>query len=209
MLWIRALQLLRAFLCLVLLSLYLALPLGARAEREQATLSDQLIRLHVVANSDSPEDQAQKLRVRDAVLTGTQAFLVPGLSRDEAAALLLEHRSELLSAAERESGGRPVEITLSREYYPTRRYQNFALPAGEYLSLRVLVGAAKGHNWWCVVYPPLCTELCTEETAPTLSPEEQELITGGEGTEIRFRLIEWWESLMERLNRQRDQRDGT
>ena len=133
---------------------------GFSVQREAVELSDKLVRLHVVANSDSEADQALKLRVRDAVLD----FLRPRLEGVEDAETAREIIADSLPAIESaareiidgEEAPYAVAATLCREDFPTTEYDNFSLPAGEYLSLRVKIGAAAGHNWWCVVFPPIC-----------------------------------------------------
>jgi len=182
----------------LLIALCIALCVGLWADRTQRELSDQLVRLHVVANSDSPEDQAEKLRLRDRAL----AILTPLLSecddRDSAVNIILSHREKLEALGD-------VSVHVTREYFPTRRYSTFSLPAGEYTSLRLTLGDGAGHNWWCVVFPPLCTEALAEgETANafrSLDEESADLITGQAGEyDLRFRVVEWWGELKERLS---------
>ena len=181
-----------------LLALCLTLLLGTWAQGRQQRLAERVIRLHVIAESDGPEDQEMKLQVRDAVL----AQLAPALegleSAQEAAAAVRELLPALAEEAARVSGSR-ASAALGAESYPTRRYTDFALPAGEYLSLRVTLGAGQGHNWWCVVYPPLCLQSVTalrEEDAACLSGDDWRLITEeGESYVIRFRLLELWGDL--------------
>ncbi|MFR5783346.1 MAG: stage II sporulation protein R, partial [Oscillospiraceae bacterium] len=94
-----------------------------------------------------------------------------------------------------------VSVTLGREYYPTRDYGTFALPAGSYESLRVVLGEGRGHNWWCVVFPPLCLSAAeTESALETLGGDSAQLLSGeGEGVVFKFRLLELWGELMEYL----------
>ena len=103
---------------------------------------------------------------------------------------------ELQRIAETASGG-SARVELGRETYPTREYETFSLPAGVYTSLRITLGAGSGRNWWCVVYPPLCTSgVETAQEAAALSDDDVKLITeDGEGYVLRFRLLEWWGSL--------------
>lgn len=177
----------------LLLALCVALCAGLWADRVQRGLDDHLIRLHVTANSDRPEDQAAKLQLRDRVLALLSPLLAPCGTREEAAAVIEAHREELEALGD-------VSVTLTREYFPTRRYSTFSLPAGEYLSLRVTMGAGRGENWWCVVFPPLCTEVLAEEDARDafLALDGGELIRTPE-YDLRFRVLEWWGTLKERL----------
>jgi len=165
---------------------------------------DSVIRLHVLANSNSEEDQTLKLQVRDAVLLEAQEILQGTTDRAEAEAVLYPALPRLQRAAEKAlaaAGCRDaVRVTLGDEEYPTRTYEQLAFPAGEYLSLRVLIGAAEGENWWCVLFPPLCLSAATsEEEAETaflaagLSGEQYRIITDSdENTKyrLRFKLLE-------------------
>ena len=170
--------------------------------QEQQELADRVIRFHVIANSDSPEDQELKLAVRDSVLAATQAFYPEGATLEEARSALEGHLA-VLAAAGRETVEAwgcdyPVTASLEETWFPTRQYQGAALPAGDYLALRVLIGAAAGHNWWCVVFPSLCLPAVSETTQPAaaLTQENYALITEeGAGYTFRFHLVEWWEGL--------------
>ena len=184
-----------------LLSLSSLLLLATWAQSRQEALSGKLIRLHVLAESDSEEDQAKKLCARDAVL----ALLTPELegvkSREEAETVIRRLTPAIRLAAEK-AAGTQAAVQLSREYYLTRRYGTFSLPAGQYFSLRVTLGQGLGHNWWCVVYPPLCAQSAQESLAGAaiLSEEDARLLAeDGESYIFRFRLLELWGELREKL----------
>ena len=184
----------------LMLAVCLTLFVGTWAGARQTALADRLVRLHVIAASDSEADQAEKLRVRDAVL----AYLAPKLETAETAAdareILYREREQILRAAQTETD-RAVTVTFTREHYPTRDYGSFALPAGEYASLRVIVGAGEGHNWWCVVFPPLCTADSIETGAvETMTNDEVRLITSDEtDVVIKFRILEWYDAVKQAL----------
>lgn len=194
-------QLLKKWEISMLLALCITLCAGVWASARSAALSGSLVRLHVVAVSDDAEEQAIKLRVRDSVL----AYLEPRLEgvRDAAGAreLIGSELDGIRSAAETAAEGREVSVTLGREYYPTRDYGTFALPAGSYESLRVVLGEGRGHNWWCVVFPPLCLSAAeTESALEILGGDSAQLLSGeGEGVVFKFRLLELWGELMEYL----------
>lgn len=177
---------------------------GARLGAEQDALADEMIRLHVVANSDDPADQALKLKVRDAVLTRCGVTLA-GLDRSEALEVLTQSLPQLgqvaADAVAREGYDYPVRLSLRQESFPTRDYTDFSLPAGTYTALRVELGAAAGHNWWCVVFPPLCTGSVTETAAQTaLTGDQLALITGQtEGYVVKFKAMELWEEFKQSL----------
>ena len=181
--WRRAAALLAAFL--VCTTLW--------AEAAQTQLAGHVIRLHVLANSDSAADQALKLQVRDAVLAHTS-------NAGEATRVLEENLSELTQTARQEIAARgsayPVAVRLEETWFPTRTYENVSLPAGNYLALRVLIGEAAGKNWWCVVFPSLCLSAVSETSlqAAGLSHGEYALIQEDEDSyQIRFKAVEWWQ----------------
>lgn len=186
----------------LLLALNITLCTGLWAQRTQRELSDGLVRLHVIADGDEAAQQEMKLRVRDRVLE----ILTPRLEEAEdaqlAAEIITDSLPELETAASELTGGLPVRVTLGTESYPTREYDTFSLPAGHYTSLRVEIGSARGQNWWCVVFPPLCMDSALTEAVRTgaLTDSEIALITGeSEGYAVRFRLLELWGELMEKL----------
>ena len=174
---------------------------AAVLQTEQQKLSEKLIRLHVVANSDSAHDQQIKLRVRDAILEKTQQLL---RGADDPRGALEAHLDEIAQAAQTclsELGeDAPVRVRLGKELFPTREYETFALPAGVYESLRVTIGEGEGHNWWCVAFPPLCTGAVTEdELRAAMETEDYGIISEQDGYLLKFRIIELWESLKARL----------
>ena len=181
---------------------------GALSLQTQSALADKVVRLHVLANSDSEADQSLKLTVRDAVLAETEVLLEGVESRDTAARVLRAQLPQLRRTAERtmaEQGSHyPVEVRLETAEFPTKTYDGFALPAGEYLALRVLIGEAAGQNWWCVVFPPLCSAAASEvgETAVAagMSGEQVRLITEEEGYVLKFKCVELWQQLRSRFS---------
>ncbi len=195
----------------LLLAFGLTLTAGVWASASEAALAGQVLRLHVVANSDSQEDQALKLLARDAVLERASALLHGVSDRQGAEAALAPHLDELALAASQalaDAGcGDEVRVTLTDQWFPTKAYDGFSLPAGQYRALRVSIGEGAGQNWWCVVFPPLCLASVTEESVETaagqvLSEDQVALITGQDGGYVlKFRLIEWWEELLQKLER--------
>ena len=176
-------------LCFLLLS-------GLWAEGRQVSIAGSLVRLHVLAVSDAPEEQERKLRVRDAVLSLLAPKLAGVQSADEAGEVLADSLPLIQAAAQEAAEGRPVRVSLGEERYPTRDYAGFSLPAGRYRSLRVVLGEGQGHNWWCVVFPPVCLAAAEKEAMqPVMNPDDYALITREEGWEIRFRIVELWGKL--------------
>ncbi len=170
-------------------------------QREQNVLSEKLIRLHVVANSDSDYDQKVKLMVRDAVLQ----TLGPDLQKAEDPESIIEEKLPVLKdVAEKvlkeQNLNMPVSVGLGYERFPTRVYDTFALPAGVYHSLRVTIGAGEGRNWWCVVFPAICLPAAgdMEEAAVEagLTGEEIGLITEADGRYVvKFKILEMLQEL--------------
>ena len=177
-------------LCAVLLA-------GLWAEGRQASIAGSLVRLHVLAVSDAPEEQAVKLKVKDAVLACLAPRLKDVQNAEEAETVLTENLALIQAAAEQAAQGRPVRVSLSEERYPTRDYADFSLPAGRYRSLRVVLGEGLGHNWWCVVFPPVCLAAAEKEAMqPVMNPVDYALITREDGWEIRFRIVELWGKIL-------------
>ena len=176
-----------------LVSLCLTLLLGVWAQARQTDISDRLLRLHVIAASDDEEEQALKLRVRDAVLSYLAPRLEGAADREAARAVIASDLECIRTAAESASEGRAVSVTLGRERYPLREYEGFTLPAGEYESLRVVLGEGQGHNWWCIVFPPLCLSAAEgEKLQSVMGREDYGIVTGEEGYVLRFRIVELW-----------------
>ncbi len=166
----------------------------------QRSIAGKTVRLHVVANSDSPADQALKLRVRDAVLQQVSALTASCQSAEEAKAAIGTNLP-LIEEAAKQVCEEEIKVSLEKEMFETRYYDTFTLPAGEYPSLRVSIGEGQGKNWWCVVFPSLCvpaTSDSVEDAALTggFTQGEAQLITGGEEEyELRFKALEWLKKL--------------
>lgn len=174
---------------------------------QQKSLAEQMVRLHVVAVSDSEEDQAVKLLVRDAVLDSASPWLEGATTQEEAMAVLAEHLPELARIGAEAAGGQ-VAVTASLEedaWFPTKEYDDFALPAGRYAALRITLGEGEGHNWWCVVFPPLCLGSVSEsvaEKAGNFSEDQVQLVTGeSEGYVVKFKAMELLGELEQWLER--------
>ena len=173
---------------------------GAAALAAQAALSSEVIRIHIVAASDAPEHQAQKLLVRDRILSELTALLSDCGDTTEAAAVLERALPDLTDAAQdtlRQIGCRDaVQVSLAVEPFPTRSYSGFSLPAGPYLALRLVIGDGRGQNWWCVAFPPLCMDaVSSSEELTALGLDERSAALAADGYTLRFRCVELWERL--------------
>ena len=177
--------------------------LSLRVAGEQAALAARLIRLHVVAASDSAADQARKLAVRDALLPELAALTAGCADAEAAGAAIQRGLPALADTAARTLGtGEAVTASLAWERFPRRDYGSFALPAGTYRALRITLGAGEGHNWWCVAFPALCLPAAEADeeaaafgeaaVAAGLTDGEIELMTSdAETVRFKFRLLDW------------------
>ena len=192
--------------CLLLMLLAAFLAWGTVQERTQQDLANKLIRLHVVAASDKEEDQAVKLRVRDAVLTRAETLLINADSTEEAKALLTGGIDALEQAANETLGNLGsadrAAVTFGKELFGSRYYDGFSLPGGYYQALRVVIGEGEGRNWWCVVYPALCTAAVTDDMEAVavsggFTEEETGMIAGATPEyRFKFRSVALFEDLM-------------
>ena len=196
----------------LLLILAVVLLWGMWSVSRQQALSNKVVRLHILANSDTESDQTLKLQVRDAVLEEAEQLLQSCGDREEAQRVLNRALPEIQTLAENEIAARGYDYAVTAELtdtaFPTREYGDFTLPAGRYLALRIVIGAGEGHNWWCVVFPPLCAESVTDaaETAMSagFSEDDVKLMTEEEnGYVLKFKSIELWQNLKAYLSRER------
>lgn len=184
----------------LLIALSLAALTALWAQGRQNSLSEKLVRFHVVAVSDDEYEQQLKLRVRDAVLEYISPKLEAAESGTQAREILASELDNIRDTAQAVSEGRGVTVTLTRENYPTKSYEGFTLPAGEYQSLRVILGEGQGHNWWCIVFPPICLSAAQADTVEEqLGEEDFRLISEDGGYELRFKALELWGELLEKL----------
>ena len=174
--------------------------LPVHGERE---IYDTVVRLHVLANSDTEEDQALKLKVRDTVLAAAAPYVEGCTTQAEAVEALTAYLPELEAAASAviaaEGYDYPVTVLLGEEDYPTRTYESCAFPAGKYVSLRVCIGEAEGQNWWCCLFPPLCLSaaIAKQDNEDAfiqvgLTKDQYSIITetGKTKYKVRFKLLE-------------------
>lgn len=164
-------------------------------------IRNNVIRLHILANSDSEEDQTVKLLVRDALLSCGSELFGGTVSVDNASGYLASEKDKLIIKANEvlaENGfDYKADMFLTEEYFTTREYEDFTLPAGEYLALKVILGKGEGHNWWCVMFPPLCLPAATKRTDTEfiLGKDGAEIISSPVKYEMRFKIVEIIEEL--------------
>ena len=178
----------------------------AALQAQQQRMSEKIIRLHVVANSDSGADQAIKLHVRDAVLAAARQALQGAGDPQQAIAQALPQLEAAANAALAAQGSRDTaSVSFRRELFPTRDYDTFSLPSGVYRSLRVTIGAGGGHNWWCVIFPSLCVPATADgfvqaAEAGGFTRAEIGLMTqADEGYVLKFRSLELLQALKKAL----------
>ena len=163
------------------------------------SIPDEVLRLHILANSDSEADQALKLRVRDRLLEESASLMDGASTREEALAAVETILPALREAAQdevyRAGYSYPVTAELTEMYFPTREYEDVTLPAGRYEALRVAIGEGEGHNGWCVLFPALCLPAAQDSAAlgDVLSAEQLGVVEGG--YEVRFKAVELYEQL--------------
>lgn len=201
--------LIKFLIILILLLLYIFISAHSYAITVSNELSSNLLRLHVIANSDSEEDQKLKLKVRNALLEYMSKNLSTVSSKDNAINFVLQNKEELTKIAEEiiknEGFNYDVDISIENTYFPTKNYSNISLPAGYYDSVRVKIGSASGKNWWCVMFPPLCfidsssgilSDNSEEYLESSLSPNTLNLISesNDQSVSFKFKILEFFSS---------------
>lgn len=161
-------------------------------------IRNDVLRLHVIANSDSEDDQSLKLKVRDRILSETGDLFLASTSYEEAVELTNKILPQIIGVAEDEIrlNGFDYTVRAKLDYidFDTRHYDGYTLPAGEYLALNVTIGEGKGRNWWCVMFPSICLSPSLD-LDDKLSDDEIDLIKGYENYKVKFKLVEWYEKV--------------
>ena len=169
-----------------------------------ADVRRDVLRLHVVGASDSDYDQNLKLKVRDTLLEKGGTIFDGTVTADEAKTIITPRIPELKAAAEEvllENGcDYKIDITVGEEYFATRCYENFTMPAGVYTAVRVNICTAEGKNWWCVMFPPLCLPAAFADADAFFDDDEMKVITASPEYEPRFKIVEIFESIKNRFS---------
>lgn len=163
-------------------------------------IENDVLRLHIIANSDSTFDQQLKLKVRDEILKSGYNIFNGNETLVQAKSKIAKNLDNIRKITEKtiEKNGfnYPVKVEFEKAFFETRYYENFTLPAGEYEALKVIIGEGKGHNWWCVMFPPLCLSASDDlGNIKSLSDEEKKLILSNPDYEIRFKCVEVYEKV--------------
>lgn len=166
------------------------------------SIREKMLRMHVIANSDSEEDQQLKLKVRDAVLLAGEKVFDGSITATEAKEKITPYIDYLeniaLETIKNEGFDYNVKITVEKEYFNTRTYDNIVtLPAGYYNAIKVIIGEGKGQNWWCVMFPPMClpTAVAECEISDVLTEDETEIVTETEKYKFKFKIVEFFEEI--------------
>ena len=160
-----------------------------------------VLRLHVLAHSDSPADQALKLKVRDAVVEAAGNAFGDAADAKQAETIARERLPELTAVAQAvvDQAGAPYTVSaiITDQWFDTRVYGEVTLPAGTYRAVELVLGEGEGKNWWCVLFPPLCVSAATDTTdmADVLDSEGEAIVSGGKQYAVRFKVVEWLETL--------------
>lgn len=174
-------------------------------------IRSDVLRLHVIANSDTSVDQNLKLRLRDYILQEGKDIFNGSVNVENAVEKIEPALPELEKSAKafvNQAGfDYDVKISLSNEYFTTRTYETVTLPAGKYLALRVVIGSGEGHNWWCVMFPPMCVPAADkkDEIENVFSVKEIKLVESKPKYEPRFKVVEIYEQLKEIISEKSEQ----
>ncbi len=173
-------------------------------DAESKEISNEVFRLHILANSDSADDQNLKLAVRDAVQKYCYSIYNDAAAKEDAERIIAERLPEIIAAAQNEvyknGCNYPVKGEIVKMYFTNRVYENITLPAGDYDAVRITIGEGKGHNWWCVMFPPICISAADNEAeiSDVLDEEQTELVTDNK-YEYKFKIYEVYQNLMDKL----------
>lgn len=188
----------------ILVALVICCAMNITAFSKQCdNIRDKMLRMHVIANSDSEADQALKLKVRDAVLQEGKEIFDGSVTADQAEEKILPHieqlRQSALAVIKDEGYDYDVQITVQKEYFATRTYENsVTLPAGYYTAVKVIIGEGAGQNWWCVMFPPMCLPAADAECeiSDVLTDEEANIVKNVDKYEFKFKIVEFFENLL-------------
>ena len=174
------------------------------AVKTSEDISNKVFRLHILANSNSTEDQNTKLMLKNFILENSED-VIGGKTLDEAIRNAKNNRKEITEMCNEylKSIGIDYKVVVSvvKEYFKTRVYDDFTLPAGKYNSLKIELGEAKGHNWWCIVFPSVCLSACTESMNDYLNEDEMKLVSNTYSP--KFKVVEIYESAKEKIKNMR------
>ena len=186
-----------ACIAFVLVVIYSLIPFQAQCDN----ISNDVFRLHILANSDSDYDQSVKLKVRDKVLEYSKSLFESARSKEEAESLISQNLDNITQVAQNElkhlGCAHSVKAEIKKMYFTTRYYDSYTLPSGMYDALRITIGSGKGHNWWCVMYPSICISAASEQdekAKQALDDGEYDIIKN-EKYSYKFKVVELFEMM--------------
>lgn len=193
-----------AMLIGIIFTLYVSFSELKEFERSVERIENGVLRLHIIANSDSEKDQSLKLMVRDGILSGYSEIFENSDGIDEIVKTAKEHLSEIEKTAEkiiRENGFfYDVSCEVVKMDFDRKDYEDFTMPKGFYNALRIKIGKAEGRNWWCVMYPPLCIPTAVKtDLSEYLTEDEIDIITNPQRYEMKFKCVEIYEKIIGQL----------
>ena len=186
-----------ACIAFVLVVIYSLIPFQAQCDN----ISNDVFRLHILANSDSEYDQSVKLKIRDRVLEYSKSLFESASSKEEAESLISQNLDNITQVAQNElqnlGCGQNVRAEIKKMYFTTRYYDSYTLPSGMYDALRITIGSGKGHNWWCVMYPSICVSAASEqdEKAKRALDDGEYDIIKNEKYSYKFKVVELFEMM--------------
>lgn len=187
----------RALCCAVIISCLFSLTGFCTACGD---IEDKVFRLHILANSDSTEDQALKLKVRDTVTEYAEELFADCKDKADAMHIAEKNIDKIRTAAEntlKQNGSNaPVTVSITKMSFDTRVYEDFTLPAGKYDALRIVIGEGKGHNWWCVLYPAVCVPSAQNDIGSVLSDKENEIVSDSDRYRFGFKFVELFQDFL-------------
>ena len=163
----------------------------------QQQIATQVLRFHIRANSDTVADQQKKLRIKQSLLEWLTPILSENTSKSETIQCIRKNLPDIRKEATRMAAPEPVTVTLQKEWFPEKTYGTCTFPEGIYDALRVDIGQAKGHNWWCVMFPPMCLPAAEEsqELNDVLSESQMEVVENGDKYQVKFFAVELFEKV--------------
>lgn len=191
----------------ILTGIFTAFTVICTVNNTEQLISDGVIRLHVIAHNDTQEEQALKLKVRDRILKEGKKIYGEETQKENirslTAANLQRFKRVAMEEVTKNGYNHEVKVSFGKSEFPSRVYGDMCLPAGTYEALLVEIGSAEGHNWWCVMFPPLCF---VNETCEDVSPETKNLMIetigedacemiSGKKPKIKFKIYEWWKKV--------------
>ncbi len=186
----------KAFCCATIIGCLLSMTGFSGACKD---IENRVFRLHIIANSDTAEDQELKLKVRDEITSYTEELFADCSTKEESVQAAKKNidliKKKAAETVKKYGYGYSVDAYVTNMSFDTRVYEDFTLPAGRYDALRIVIGEGKGHNWWCVLYPAVCVPSAQKDISSALNENETEIVTDSDKYVFKFKIVEIFESL--------------